>query len=195
MIPSAVLYESTTTRTAMNTALNNNHSVPARSNDQHGFGVYQLMTVNASDATIRTLVPVSISAPPYRKTLIAKLFYRQILGHAGSPSISCSNLVTTVATYFDMSTAMVEREEETAADSIRDSIFRVRDKMEHEVIVNKKYLNDKHYSSNNNNKNTNHFRNKIVITTIITIIDHELDQHLIQDLHHNLFHDILMIDN
>ena len=90
---------------------------------------------------------------------------------------------------------MVEREEETAADSIRDSIFRVRDKMEHEVIVNKKYLNDKHYSSNNNNKNTNHFRNKIVITTIITIIDHELDQHLIQDLHHNLFHDILMIDN
>ena len=87
MTPSS---ESTTTRTAMTTALINNQSVPARSTDQHGFGVYQLTTVGSSEATIRTLVPVSISALPYRKALIAKLFFRQILGHAGSPSISCS---------------------------------------------------------------------------------------------------------
>ena len=40
MTPTAVLSESTTTCTAMNTALNNNQSVPARSTDQHGFGVY-----------------------------------------------------------------------------------------------------------------------------------------------------------
>ena len=83
MTPSAVLSESTTTRTAMTTALNNSQSVPARSTDQHGFGVYQLTTFGASEATIRTLVPVSISTPPYRKVLIAKLFFRQILGHAG----------------------------------------------------------------------------------------------------------------
>ena len=81
----------------------------------------------ASNATICTLVPVCISAPPYRKSLIAKLFFRQIHGHAESPSISYSDLVTTVATYFDMSTAMAEREAETAAHSIRDSIFRVID--------------------------------------------------------------------
>ena len=109
----------------MTTASPNYHSVPARSSDQHCFGVYQLTAVGASTATIRTLVPVSISAPPYRKALIAKLFFKQILGHAGSPSISCSDLVTTVATYFDMSTAMAEREAETAADSIRDSVFNV----------------------------------------------------------------------
>ena len=96
MTPSS---ESTTTRTAMTTALNNNKSVPARSTAQHGFGVYQLTTVGASKATIRTLVPVTISAPPYRKALIAKFVFRKILGHAGSPSISCSDLVTSVAIY------------------------------------------------------------------------------------------------
>ena len=76
MTPSAVLSESITTRTAMNTALNTNNSVPDCSNDHRGFGVYQLTTVGASDATIRTLVPVSISAPPYRKALITKLLFR-----------------------------------------------------------------------------------------------------------------------
>jgi len=58
MTPSS---DSTTTRTAMTTALNNTKSVPARSTAQHGFGVSQLTTVGASTATIRTLVPVSIS--------------------------------------------------------------------------------------------------------------------------------------
>ena len=125
MTPSAGLSEFTTTRTAMNTALNNNQSVTACSSDQNGFGVYQMTTVGASEATIRTLVPVSTSASPYRKALIAKLFFRQILGDAGTPSISCSALVTTVVTYFDMSTSMDEREAETATDSIRNSIFSV----------------------------------------------------------------------
>ena len=63
MTPSAVISKSSTTRTVMTTALNNNQSVPARSTDQHGFGVYQLTTVGASEATIRTLISVSISAP------------------------------------------------------------------------------------------------------------------------------------
>ena len=45
------------------------------SSDSHGFGIYQLIPVGASDATIRTLVPVPISALPYRKALIAKLFF------------------------------------------------------------------------------------------------------------------------
>ena len=123
MTPTAVLSKSTTTHTAMNTASNNNQSISARSTDQHSYEVYQLTAVGASDVTIRTLVPVSISALPYRIALIAKFFFRQILGHAESPSISFSDLVTTVATYFDMSTAMAERDVETAADSIRNSIL------------------------------------------------------------------------
>ena len=64
MTPTAVLSESTTTYTAINTASNNNQSIPTRSNEQQGLGVYQLRVIGASDATVRTLVPVPISAPP-----------------------------------------------------------------------------------------------------------------------------------
>ena len=84
-----------------------------------------MTTIGTSDATIHTFVPVPINTSRYRKTLIAKLFVRQILIHATLPSISISDLVTTVASYFDMSTAMTEREAKTAAESIYDSIFRV----------------------------------------------------------------------
>ena len=95
------------------------------SSDLQGFGVFQLTTVGASDATIRTLVPVSISVFPYRKVLIATLFFLQILGSADCPSISISDLVSTVASYFDMSTAMAKRETELMAIFVRDSIFLV----------------------------------------------------------------------
>ena len=74
------------------------------------------------------------------KALIAKLFFRQIIGHSRSPFISCSDLVTTIATYFDMSTAIAEREAETAADSIHDSIFRVS------TMVEVGFLNSKEKS-------------------------------------------------
>ena len=69
--------------------------------------------------------PFLLAPPPHRETLITKIFFRQILVHAASPSISISDLVTTVATHFHMSAAIVEREAETASDSIRDYIFRV----------------------------------------------------------------------
>ena len=62
---------------------------------------------------------------PYHKALITKLFFRQILGYADSPSISVSDLISTVASYFDMNTAMAEREVESAFVSIRGSIFNV----------------------------------------------------------------------
>ena len=43
------------------------------SSDPNTYGVYQLTPVGASDATIRTLVLVNISALPYRKALIASI--------------------------------------------------------------------------------------------------------------------------
>ena len=91
----------------------------------NSFGVYQLTPVGASDAPIRTLVPINISALTNRKALIAKLFFRQILGYADFPSISVSDLISTVASYFDMSTAMAKREAESASVSIHGSIFNV----------------------------------------------------------------------
>ena len=45
------------------------------SSDPHVFGVYQLKPVGASDMNIRILVPVHISALPYRKALIANIFF------------------------------------------------------------------------------------------------------------------------
>ena len=68
-------------------------------------------------ATIRILVIVNISALPYRTSLI--------LGYADSPSISVSDLISTVALYFDMSTAMAKWEVESAFVSIRVWIFNV----------------------------------------------------------------------
>ena len=52
--------------------------VSVLSSDPNSFGVYQLTPVGAGDATIRILVPVNISALPYRTSLI--------LGYADSPS-------------------------------------------------------------------------------------------------------------
>ena len=46
------------------------------SSSSRGFGVYQLTSVVASDATIRILVSIPISALPYRKAIIAKLLFR-----------------------------------------------------------------------------------------------------------------------
>ena len=74
----------------------------------HGFGVYHLTSVGASDATIRNLVHVSVSASSYHKSLIAKLSFPQILGYVDLSSISISDLASTVASYFDMSTAIAE---------------------------------------------------------------------------------------
>ena len=75
MAPTALLDQSTTTRTKMNITSLSNQSISARSNDSYVFGVYQLTTIGASDGTICTLVPVPIIAPPYRKDLIAKIVF------------------------------------------------------------------------------------------------------------------------
>ena len=63
MAPTAVLDDSATTRTTMTTASHNTQSIPARSDDPHGFGIYQSTILDAVDKTIHTLVTVLISTP------------------------------------------------------------------------------------------------------------------------------------
>ena len=87
------------------------------------FGVYQQTTVGTGDVSIRTLVPAAISAAPYRKALIAKLFFRQILALTDSPSTSFNDLMTTVALYFSLNTGAAEREAESAVAFIRSNFF------------------------------------------------------------------------
>ena len=89
------------------------------------FGVYQQTPVGLSELSIRTLVPDAISAEPYRKALIEKLFFYQILSLTDSPSVFFNDLLATVAAYFDINTGSAEREAEAAAQSISRLFFRV----------------------------------------------------------------------
>ena len=89
------------------------------------FGVYQQTPVGLSELSIRTLVPDAISAEPYRKALIAKLFFHQIFSLKYSPSVSFDDLLATVAVYVDINTGSTEREVEAAAQYISRSFFRV----------------------------------------------------------------------
>ena len=85
------------------------------------FGIYQQTSVDTGDITIRTLVPVAISAEPYRKALISKLFFRQILPLADATYVSFSDLMTTIALYFSINTGSSERESEATVTSIRSN--------------------------------------------------------------------------
>ena len=89
------------------------------------FGIYQQTSVGTGDVTIRTLVPVAISVEPYRKALITKLFFRQILPLADATCVSFSDLMTTVALHFSINTGSSERESDVAVTSIRSNFFRV----------------------------------------------------------------------
>ena len=89
------------------------------------FGVYQQTPVGLSELSIRTLVPDAISAEPYRKASIAKLFFHHILSLTDSPYVSFNDLLATVAAYFDINTGSTEREAEAAAQSISRLFFRV----------------------------------------------------------------------
>ena len=108
------------------------------SSDSYRLGTFQLITVSASDAIIRTLVLVLISALPYRKALITKPFLRRILGYANSPSNTINDLVSTTPSYSKMITAMAERKTKPAAISIYDSILYVNDMSGVELITSKR---------------------------------------------------------
>ena len=57
----------------------------------------------------RTLVPDAISAEPYRKALIAKLFFHQILSLTDPPTVSFNDLLAIVAAYVDINTGSAEK--------------------------------------------------------------------------------------
>ena len=73
----------------------------------------------------RPFVPVPISTVPYRRALLVNLFFYRILGDADTKYASTSDPFSTVATYFNMNTAMTKREEEKSSIFIWDSVFSV----------------------------------------------------------------------
>ena len=97
--------------------LGGNNSSSALAN----FGVYMQTPVGLSELSIRTLVSGPISAEPYRKALIVKLFFHQILSLTDSPSVFVNDLMAIVAVYLDINTGSAEREAEAATNSISRS--------------------------------------------------------------------------
>ena len=116
MAPTAVLILLTdyTTDTMTSPANNNNNNnIMNLGGSNNGsslatFGVYMQTPVELNELSIRTLVPVPISAEPYRKALIAKLFFHQILSLMNSTSATFYDLLATVAAYFDIITGSAE---------------------------------------------------------------------------------------
>ena len=90
------------------------------------FGVYQQTPVGLSKLFIGPLVPNNISTEPHRKALIAKLFFRHMLSLTDSPFISFTDIMATVAAYFDINMGSAERETKTAAQSISRSFFKYK---------------------------------------------------------------------
>ena len=82
------------------------------------FGVYQQTPVELGELPLSTHVPDNISAEPYRKALIAKLFFHKILSLTDSPSAFFNDLLATIAAYFDIITGSAEKEAEASAQSI-----------------------------------------------------------------------------
>ena len=139
MTPTVVLIKSPSTHPIMRSFYSNqtSFSTTTPSAISHNFGVYQHTTVGANDVTIRNLVPVSINATTYYKVLISNIPFRQILINVKTPSGSICDLISTVATYFDMYTYMDERETEITVSFIRDSIFCVNNMIGVDLLTSK----------------------------------------------------------
>ena len=129
MTPIAVLHKLTTTTTAMNITTNNTLSVYIANtsvvNSASFFESFQDTAIGSSDLTIRAIVPPDISAEPYRKAMIAILFFRRILHLSSFPSVSISDLTATIAAYFTLPADSAEREAERIVDSILHAFFHV----------------------------------------------------------------------
>ena len=128
MATTTVPYKITPTTVAMNTITNNNLSTYIANtsvvNSVSFLGKYQNTAVGY-ELTIRTIVPTGISADPYRKAMVAFLFFRRIFSLSSSPSITISDLTATVAANLPMPIGLAEREAERTVSSVPHAFFDV----------------------------------------------------------------------
>ena len=117
----------TTTTNAMNNTISNTLSAYIANtsvvNSVSFFGMYQDTAVG-SELTIRTIVPSSISADPYRKIMIAILFFCRIISLSSSPFVTIRDLTATVTVYFTMPTGSAKREAERIVKSVCHVFFK-----------------------------------------------------------------------
>ena len=89
------------------------------------FGSFQLLKIGSSDGTIRVPSAIPMLEKPYRKSMVADLFFRKVKALAVDSAFSSADLVTTIATYFDFNSISAEIEAATAAERIRAAVFQV----------------------------------------------------------------------
>ena len=128
MAPTAVLISLPTTNKIMNSTTTTNvstSSVTSRATVSLDFGVYQQTSIGFSDISIRTLVLDAISAETYRKTLIVRPIFHQIMNLSDTPLLSFSDLMSTIALYVGINVGSTEKEAVTTAIFNRNAFFLV----------------------------------------------------------------------
>ena len=66
-----------------------------------------------------------MSERPYRKAVVANLFFRKIKALVVDSVFISADLISTIAVYFNFNTSPAEDEAAAAAETIRDAVFHV----------------------------------------------------------------------
>ena len=130
MAPSGSSNSTTTTFTTMAPQLNTNHMTQTTGTTGNAFGSYQLLAVGTSDRNIRVPVPLPMSQLPYRKAMVADLFFGTIKGLVLDSAIFSADLIATTAGYFGFNTSSAEDEATVASAKVRAAIFNVEHRKE-----------------------------------------------------------------
>ena len=105
--------------------LNHTNNGQTSGNSDNALGSYHLLAVGTSDRTIRVTVPLPMSQSPYRKEMVADLFFGTIKGLVMDSTLFSADFVVNIAGYFDFNTSLAEEKAMVAAQKIRATIFKV----------------------------------------------------------------------
>ena len=118
----------TSTTNITNSTNKNNLSILTTSNSElsnSNFGVYRQTAVGLSEILIHTLVIDAISIESYHTALFTELFFKQILYLSYPPTVSFSNFMTTVVSYFGLTRDSIRRRQKSLL-SLFSSFFQLR---------------------------------------------------------------------
>ena len=101
---------------------NNGHTTGTSGKD---FDSYKLLAVGTSKKMFCVPVSLPMSQPPYRKAMVADLFFGTAKGLEIDSTFSFADLVSTIAEYFHFNTSSAEKEATVSVGNIRAAVFDV----------------------------------------------------------------------
>lgn len=123
MVPKPVLIALPTTRNTTNSTTTTNvlpFPLPLVQRFCRIFGVYQQTSIGSSDISTHILVPDAIIVELYRNALIIKLLFQKIITLSDNHSVSFSDIMSALASYFVLNTGSAEKETEPTVTDIRN---------------------------------------------------------------------------